>query len=102
MNFEGLPTAARNVAHVDDYKIAVPLGLELVHLRPIAVVEGPGSLTEIFWTERDFSTNKHKVTKTIPTEINKRLTKLINVPGKGGSSRRVPGVRTPPFLSMTL
>ena len=75
MTYEGLPTAARNVAHT------VPLGFERVQLRPIAVVEGPGSPTEIFWTERDFSTNKLKVTKTKPTEINKGLTKLINVPG---------------------
>ena len=81
MNYQGLPTAARNVVHADDFKIAVPLGLKLVHLRPIAVVEGPGSPTEIFWTERDFSTNKLKVTKTKPTEISKGLTKLINVPG---------------------
>ena len=81
MTYEGLPTAARNVAHTVDFKLAVPLGLERVQLRPIAVVEGPGSPTEIFWTERDFSTNKLKVTKTKPTEINKGLTKLINVPG---------------------
>ena len=45
------------------------------------MVEGPGSLTEIFWTERDLSTNKLKITKTKPIEINKGLTKLINVPG---------------------
>ena len=81
VTYESLPTAARNVAHAVDFKIAVPLGLERVHLRPIAVVEGPGSPTENFWTERDFSTNKLKVTKTKPTEINKGLTKLINVPG---------------------
>ena len=79
--YESLPTAARNVAHPVDFKIAVPLGLERVHLRPIAVVEGPGSPTENFWTERDFSTNKLKVTETKPTEINKGLTKLINVSG---------------------
>ena len=64
MTYEGLPTAARNVAHAVDFKIAVPLDLERVHLRPIAVVEGPGSPTENVWTERDFSTNKLKVTKT--------------------------------------
>ena len=83
MTYEGLPTAARNVAHPVDFKIAVPLGLERVHLRPIAVVEGPGSPTENFWTEFDFSTNKLKATKTSkPTEtINKGLTKLINVSG---------------------
>ena len=82
VTYESLPTAARNVAHPVDFKIAVPLGLEQVHLRPIAVVEGPGSPTENFCTERDFSTNKLKVTKTSkPTEINKGLTKLINVPG---------------------
>ena len=81
MTFEGLPTAAQNVAHAVNCKIAVPLGLERVHLRPIAVVEGPGSLTEIFWTGRDFSTNNLKVTKIKPIEINKGLTKLINVPG---------------------
>ena len=80
VTYESLPTAARNVAHVVDFKTAVPLGLERVHLRPIAVVEGPGSPTENFWTERDFLT-KLKVTKTKPTEINKGLTKLINVPG---------------------
>ena len=80
VTYEGLPTAARNVAHAVDFKIAVPLGLERVHLRAIAVVEVPGSPTENFWTERDFSTNKLKVTKTKPTEINKGLTKLINVP----------------------
>ena len=45
------------------------------------MVEGPGSLTKIFWTGRDFSTNKLKVIKIKPTEINKGLTKLINVPG---------------------
>lgn len=56
MTYEGLPTAARNVARAVDFKIAVPLGLERGHLRPIAVVEGPGSPTENFWTERDFST----------------------------------------------
>ena len=78
---EGLPTAARNVAHAVDFKIAVPLGLERVHLRPIVVVEGPGSPTEIFSTEHDFSTTKLKVTKNKPTEINKGLPKLINVPG---------------------
>ena len=38
MNYEGVPTAARNVVHADDFKIAVPLSLELVHLRAIAVV----------------------------------------------------------------
>ena len=38
MNYEDVPTAARNMVHVDDLKIAVPLGYELVHLRPIAVV----------------------------------------------------------------
>ena len=54
MTYEGLRTAAHNVAHAVDFKIAVPLGLERVHLRPIAVVEGPGLPTEIFWTERDF------------------------------------------------
>ena len=81
VTYESLPTAARNVAHAVDFKIAVPLGLERVHLRPIAVVEGPGSPTEIFWTERDFSTNKLKATKTKPTEINKGLTKQINVSG---------------------
>ena len=81
MTYEGLPTAARNVAHAVNCKIAVLLGLELVQLRSIAVVEGPGSLTEIFCKERDFSTNKLKVTQTKPTEINKGLTKLINVPG---------------------
>ena len=80
VTYEGLPTASRNVAHVD-FKIAVPLGLERVHLRPIAVVEGAGSPNEIFWTELDFSTNKPKVTKTKATEINKGLTKLINVLG---------------------
>ena len=48
MTYEGLPTAARNVAHT------VPLGFERVQLRPIAVVEEPGSPTEIFWTERNF------------------------------------------------
>lgn len=46
--YEGLPTAARNVAHAVDFKIAVHLPLERVHLTPIAVVEGPGSPTEIF------------------------------------------------------
>ena len=81
VTYESLPTAARNVAHPVDFKIAVPLGLERVHLRPIAVVEGPGSPTENFWTERDFSTNKLKETKTKPTEINKGLTKLIKVSG---------------------
>ena len=81
VTYESLPTAARNVAHPVDFKIAVPLGLERVYLRPIAVVEGAGSPTENFWTERDFSTNKLKVTKTKPTEINKGFTKLINVPG---------------------
>ena len=79
--YEGLLTAARNVAHAVDFKIAVLLGLERVYWRPIVLVEGPGSPTEIFWTERDLSTNKLKVTKTKPTEINKRLIKLINVPG---------------------
>ena len=74
MTYESLPTAARNVAYPVDFKIAVPLGLERVHLRPIAVVEGPGSPTENFWTERDFSTHKLKATKTKPTEINKGLT----------------------------
>ena len=54
MTYEGLPTAARNVAHAVDFKIAVPLGLERVHLRPIAVVKGAGSPTEIFLTERNF------------------------------------------------
>ena len=81
VTYEGLPMASWNVAHAVDFKIAEPLGLERVHLRPIAVVEGPGSSTENFWTERDFSTNKLKVTKTKRTEINKGLTKLINVPG---------------------
>ena len=81
MTYEGLPSAARNVAHAVDFKIAVPLGLERVHVRPIAVVEGPGSPIEIFWTDCDFSTNKLKVTKAKPTEINKGLRKLINVPG---------------------
>ena len=38
MNYEDVPTTARNVVHADDLKIAVPLGLELVYLRPIAVV----------------------------------------------------------------
>ena len=38
MNYEGVPTAARNMVHVDDLKIAVPLGHELVQLRAIAVV----------------------------------------------------------------
>ena len=57
VTYEGLPTASWNVARVD-FKIAVPLRLERVHLRPIAVVEGPGSPTEIFWTELDFSTNR--------------------------------------------
>ena len=75
MSYEGLPTAARNVAHAVDFKIAVPLGLERVQVRPIAVVEGPGSLTKIFWTERDFSTNKLKIAKTKPTEINKGFNK---------------------------
>ena len=55
MTYEGLPTAARNMAHAVDFKIAVPLGLERVHLRPIAVFEGAGSPTEIFWTERNRS-----------------------------------------------
>ena len=32
MTFEGLPTAARKVTHAVDCKIAVPLGLERVHL----------------------------------------------------------------------
>ena len=50
-------------------------------MRPIAVAEGLGSLTKTFWTERDFSTNKLKATKTKPTETNKGLTKLINVAG---------------------
>ena len=81
VTYESLPTAARNVARAVDFKIAVPLALERVHLRPIAVVEGPGSPTENFWTERDFSTNKLKETKSKPTEINKGLTKLINAPG---------------------
>ena len=81
MNYEGVPITARNVVHADDFKIAVPLGLERVHLRPIAVAGGPGSLIQTFWTERDFSTNKLKVTKTKPTKINKGLTKLIIVPG---------------------
>ena len=81
MTYVGLPTAARNVAYAVDFKIVVPLGLERVHLRPIAVVEGPGSLIEIFWTGRDFSTNKLKATKIKPNEINKGLTKLTNVPG---------------------
>ena len=53
MTYEGLPTAARNVAHTVDFKLAVPLGLQRVQLRPIAVAEGPGSPTEIVWTERD-------------------------------------------------
>ena len=57
----------------------VPLGLERDHA--IAVVEGRGSPTEIFRTERDFSANKLKVTKAKPTEISNGLTKLINVPG---------------------
>ena len=61
MNYEGVPMTTRNVDHADDFKIAVPLGLERVHLRPIAVAGGPGSLTEIFWKELDFSTNKLKV-----------------------------------------
>ena len=82
MTYEGLATAARNMAHAVDFKIAVPLGLERVQLRPIAVVEGPGSQTKIFWTTgRDFLTNKLKATKTKPNEINKGLTKPINVPG---------------------
>ena len=81
MTYEVLPTATRNLAHAVYFKIALPLGLERVQLRPIAVVEEPGSPTQIFWTERDFSTNKLKGTKTKPTEINKGLTKLINVPG---------------------
>jgi len=81
MTYEGLPTAARNVAHAVDFKIAVPLRLEQVHLTPIAVVEGPGSPTKIFSAERDFSTNKLQVTKTKPTDTNKGLTKLVNVPG---------------------
>ena len=38
MNYEDVPTAARNMVHVDDLKIAVPLGHELVHLGPIAAV----------------------------------------------------------------
>ena len=38
-------SAARNVVHTNDLKIAVPLGLERVHLRPVAVAGGPGSLT---------------------------------------------------------
>ena len=37
MNYEGVPTAAGNIVHADDLKIAVPLGHELVHLRPSAV-----------------------------------------------------------------
>ena len=45
MNYEGIPTAARNLVRADDLKIAVPLGVERVHLRPIAVAGGPGSLT---------------------------------------------------------
>ena len=45
MNYEGVPTAAQNVVHADDLKIAVlPLGLELVHMRPTAVVAWPVSL----------------------------------------------------------
>ena len=55
--YEGLPKVARNVAHVVDFKIAVPLGPERVYSRPIAVVAGPGSPTQIYWTERDLSTN---------------------------------------------
>ena len=38
MNYEGVPTAARNMVHADDLEIAVPLEHELVHRRPIAVV----------------------------------------------------------------
>ena len=38
MNYEDVPTAARNMVHVDNFKIAVPPGYELVHLRPIVVV----------------------------------------------------------------
>ena len=45
MNYEGVPTAERNVVHDDDFKIVVPLGLELIHLRPIAVLGWPGSPT---------------------------------------------------------
>ena len=71
MTHEGLPTAARNLVHAVDFKIAVPL----VQVRTIAVVEGPGSLTKIFWTEQDFINNKLKVTKTKPTEINKGFNK---------------------------
>ena len=83
VTYEGLPTAARNVAHPVDFKIAVPLRPGTSTFKTIAVVEGPGSPAENFWTERDFSTNKLKVTKTSkPTEtINKGLTTLINVPG---------------------
>ena len=38
MNYEGVPTAARNMVHFHDLKIAVPIGHELIHLRPFAVV----------------------------------------------------------------
>ena len=69
------------MAHAVDFKITVHLPLERVHLTPIAVVERPGSPTEIFSAERDFSTNKLQVTKTKPTDISKGLTKLVNVPG---------------------
>ena len=71
------------MAHAVDFKIAVPLGLERVQLKTNpAVIEGPGSQNKILWTtERDFSTNKLKATKTKPNEINKGLTTLINVPG---------------------
>ena len=31
MTYEGLPTAARNVSHAVDFKIAVSLGLERVY-----------------------------------------------------------------------
>ena len=38
MHYEGVPTATRNMVHADDLKIAVPLGHEIVHLRPITLV----------------------------------------------------------------